>query len=122
MPRHLGLILVVWLLTAAGGPGAEPEKEDAAAKDLAKLQGKWKCVASDLNGTVRSYGDGHIIAFEKDVEIDYDADGGVAGKATIKLDASKSPKSIDMTVTFIAIFPKGRERPSRASTDWRATS
>ncbi|HJZ55981.1 MAG TPA: TIGR03067 domain-containing protein [Gemmataceae bacterium] len=105
MPRHLCLILVVWLLTAAGGPGAEPGEDDAA-KDLAKLQGKWKLVAEELNGKVTKCDDGHVIGFEKDIEIDYDADGGVAAKATIKLDTSKSPKEIDMTVTFIAIFPK----------------
>jgi uncharacterized protein (TIGR03067 family) len=105
MPRHLCLILVVWLLTVAGAPGAEPKEEDAAAKDLAKLQGKWKLVAEDLNGTVTKSDDGHVIAFEKDVNINYDADGGVAAKATVKLDPSKSPKAIDMTITLLPSLP-----------------
>jgi uncharacterized protein (TIGR03067 family) len=106
MPRYLCLVLVAGLLTAAGGPGAEPEKkEDAAAKDLAKLQGKWKCVAEDLNGTVRKFNDGHVIGYEKDIEISYDADGGVATKESIKLDPSKSPRQIDTTILLNVLFP-----------------
>jgi uncharacterized protein (TIGR03067 family) len=69
------------------------------------LQGKWKLVAEDLNGTVTRSDDGHVIGFDKEIETDYDAEGGVAAKASIKLDPSKSPKAIDSTILFIAIFP-----------------
>src|SRR5262249_59259171 len=99
MPRHLYLILVVWPLLAAGGPCAEPGEKDAA-KDLARLQGKWKLVKEDLNGTVTRSDDGHVIGFEKEIEIGYDADGGVATKDSIKLDPSRSPKAIDTTCVF----------------------
>src|SRR5262249_25574835 len=105
MPRHLYLILVVWLLMVGGGPSAEPGEKDAAANELAKLQGKWKLVAEDLDGQLRKFNDGHVIGFDKDININYDADGGVAAKATIKLDQSKSPKAIDLTVTFNVLFP-----------------
>ena len=104
MPRQLCLLLVVWFLLVAGGPSAAPGEEDAA-KDLAKLQGKWKLVEEDLDGKVTKSADGHVIGFEKEVEINYDADGGVAAKATIKLDPSKSPKAIDMTIVFIVLLP-----------------
>jgi uncharacterized protein (TIGR03067 family) len=105
MPRYLCLVLVAGLLTAAGGPGAEPEKkEDAAVKDLAKLQGKWKC-AEDLNGTVRKTNTGHVVGHEKDIEISYDAEGGVATKESIKLDPSRSPKQIDTSNLFNVLFP-----------------
>jgi uncharacterized protein (TIGR03067 family) len=92
---------------AAGGRSAEPGEGDAA-KDLAKLQGKWKLVEEDLNGKVTKYADGHVIGFEKDIEIDYDAEGGVAAKASVKLDPSKSPKAIDTTVTFNVLFPNDK--------------
>jgi uncharacterized protein (TIGR03067 family) len=110
MPRRLFLALVVLPLLAAGGPGADPKEEDAAARDLAKLQGKWKLVEFDLNGEVTKCAEGHVIGFEKDVEIDYDGDGGVAGKSSVKLDPSKSPRAIDLTITFLAIFPNEKGR------------
>jgi uncharacterized protein (TIGR03067 family) len=113
MARYLCLALVVWPFLAVAGPGADKE-EDAAAKDLAKLQGKWKLVEEDLNGTVTKSDQGAVIAFEKDVEIDYDGDGGVAGKSSIKLDPSRSPKEIDMTITFLAIFPSEKGRTTHA--------
>jgi uncharacterized protein (TIGR03067 family) len=110
MPRHLCLILVVWLLMAAGAPGAEPEKEDAAAKGLAKLQGKWKLVAEDQDGTVRKIrdGDGHVITFEKEFELWHDADGELALKHSLKLDPSKSPKEMDVTTVFNRLYPNDR--------------
>jgi uncharacterized protein (TIGR03067 family) len=93
---------------AAGGPSAEPAEEDAAAKDLAKLQGKWKFVEEDPDGKVRKFrdGEGHLIGFEKDIMIGYDADGGVATKDTIKLDPSKKPKELDTTSVFNVLFPE----------------
>ena len=113
MSRHLHLILVVWLLVAAGGPSAEPGKEDAAAKDLAKLQGKWMLVAEDFDGKVTRYGMGAVIGFDKEVEIEYDGDGGVAVKSSVKLDPAQSPKAIDLTITFIPIFPRQKGKTLR---------
>jgi uncharacterized protein (TIGR03067 family) len=93
---------------AAGGPSAEPGEKDAAAKDLAKLQGKWKLVEEGLNGTVTKSADGHVIGFEKEFMIGYDADGGVATKDSIKLDPSKSPKAIDTTCVFNVLYPNNK--------------
>jgi uncharacterized protein (TIGR03067 family) len=105
MTRHLYLILVVWLLLAARGPGAEPGEEDAAAKDLAKLQGQWKLVEEDRDGTVTKYDNGHVITIEKQFNLWYDADGKLATKDSLKLDPSKSPKEMDETVVFNHLFP-----------------
>jgi uncharacterized protein (TIGR03067 family) len=94
--RCLSLTLIVALGLAADGASADPE-EDAVAKDLAKLQGKWRVVEEDSDGKVtKSDKHGHVIGFEKEVLINYDADGGVFSKETIKLDPSKSPKTIEI--------------------------
>jgi uncharacterized protein (TIGR03067 family) len=90
---------------AALGASAEPEKEDAAAKDLARLQGKWRVVAEDYDGKVATYNIGHVIGFDKDIMIGYDADGGIATKDSIKLDPARSPKTIDTTSIFNVLFP-----------------
>ena len=52
-------------LLAAETPKPEPAK-DEAAKDLDKLQGKWKLVAMDLDGKVTKSSEGHVITFEKE--------------------------------------------------------
>src|SRR5579884_505719 len=112
MKRCLCLLgLVCPVLTAAYRPDAPPaEDRDAAARDLARLQGKWRCVEEDSQGRVtKSDGHGLIIAFEKDVEIDYDAVGGVFSKERIKLDPSKSPKANDTTIVDCTLpYLKGR--------------
>ena len=101
----LCLISIVWPPNALGGP-----REDAAA-DLAKLQGKWRCVEEDSDGKMdKGFSKGHVISFEKELMISYDGDGGVACKDFIKLDPSKSPKEINLTSIFNVLFPgeKGR--------------
>lgn len=110
MPRHLCLILVVWLLMAAGGPSAQPGQGDAAAKDLARLQGKGKLVAEDRDGTVTKIrdGDGHVITIEKEFQLWHDAEGKLALKHSLKLDPSKSPKQMDATAVFNRLFPDDR--------------
>jgi uncharacterized protein (TIGR03067 family) len=115
MPRSLFLILVVWPLLAAGGPSAEPGEEDAAAKDLAQLQGKWKFVAEDRDGTVRKFrdGEGHVITIRGEFQFWHDADGKLATKESLKLDPSKSPKTIDMTIVFNRLYPNAKGLTAR---------
>jgi uncharacterized protein (TIGR03067 family) len=104
MTRHLCLALIVLLLAAAGGPAAEPGEGDAA-KDLARLQGKWKLVETDVYGTATRSDDGHVIGFEKELMIGYDADGKVATKDSVKLDPSGSPRAIDLTCVLNVLYP-----------------
>src|SRR5262249_30385603 len=61
--------------------------------------------AEDVNGTVRKFDDGHVIGFEKEVMVGYDAEGGVATKDSIKLDPSQSPRAIDMTSVVNVLYP-----------------
>ncbi len=106
MIRALPLIVLVCLLWVASSGKAEPKEKDAAAKDLAKLQGKWKNVEIDSDGKVnKGFKNGLIIAFEKNERIDYDAEGGVESRVSIKLDPSKSPNEMDQTYVFERLFP-----------------
>lgn len=111
MTRYLCLIPVVWLL-AADGPGAEPGKQDGTAKDLAKMQGKWKLVEEDRDGTVTKYDDGHVLTIEKEFILWYD-DGKLDVRHSLKLDPSKSPKEMDETVVLNRIFPSANGNTMR---------
>jgi len=108
MQRHLCLILVVWLLVAAGGPSAEPKKKDAAAKDLARLQGKWKFVEEDRDGTVEKFARGHVLVIKGEYMHWYDADGKLATKESLELDPSRSPRWMDMTIVFNRLYPSAK--------------
>lgn len=98
MRRMLPGVLVVCFLVAA--EGADPSK-----KDLEKMQGDWACTAMNLGGyqmpddDAQAYfrtmkGDTYsVFRFSK-----------VSGTGTLKLDATKDPKTIDAT-------PEGGKTP-----------
>ncbi len=72
---------------------------DDAKKDQEALQGTWKPVSSEQGG--KDQGDEakqHTLTFEKDTFTVKRGDQ-VLLKGTFKLDPSKKPKAIDMTVT-----------------------
>jgi uncharacterized protein (TIGR03067 family) len=108
MPRHLCLVLLVWPLLAAGAPSAAPGVKDAAARDLARLQGKWKFVEEDRDGTVTKFSNGHVLVIEKEYVLWYDADGKLATKESLKLGPSKSPKTLDMTIVVNRLYPTAK--------------
>jgi uncharacterized protein (TIGR03067 family) len=86
-------VLVVGLILAGDSP------KDDAKKDQEALQGTWKAVSSEQGG--KDQGDEakeHTLIFEKDTFTVKRGDQ-VMVKGTFKLDASKKPKAIDMTVT-----------------------
>src|SRR5262249_12999770 len=91
----------------AGGPSAEPGEGDAA-RDLAKLQGKWRLVEEDRDGTVTKIrdGDGHVITIEKEFELWHDAEGTLALQHSLKLHPSRSPKEMDATTVINPPLPK----------------
>jgi uncharacterized protein (TIGR03067 family) len=95
----------VLLLLAAGALAAADAPADAGKKDLERMQGDWAADSYVIDGmklpdddaqalfrTVK--GDAYTVSRYKKV----------AGKGTIKLDASKKPKAIDA-------LPAGRDKP-----------
>ena len=78
---------------------AADEKKDDAKKDQEALQGTWRPVSAEQGG--KDQGDEakeHTLTFEKDT-FTVKRGGEVAVKGTFKLDPSKKPKAIDMTIT-----------------------
>lgn len=86
------------LIVAAGLLIAADAKEDAK-KELEKLKGTWVVTSAERDGkqTDRLNGDKMTIAGEGFVVTS--KDGKELVKATIKLDPSKKPKTIDLTLT-----------------------
>ncbi|MFL5240837.1 MAG: TIGR03067 domain-containing protein [Gemmataceae bacterium] len=91
------LLLVVSVMGLVGA--AEPTTEDAAKKELEKLQGTWTMAALEVDGkpvpeeklkssTLTIKGEKYIIKVKDDTH-----------ETIIKLDPKKKPKEIDMTFT-----------------------
>jgi uncharacterized protein (TIGR03067 family) len=93
MCRYVVTVLVAGLLL-----GATPApKDDDAKKDREALQGTWKVVSVEDSGQAEPP-DGVLLVFEKDTFAVKKGDH-LLFKGTFKLDPSKKPKAIDMTVT-----------------------
>ncbi len=107
MKWFLCLGLLSSSLLGVNGEQPEAKKEDPAANDLAKLHGKWQVVETEHEGTVTK-NRGAIMMIDKSFWIDLDGDGKPCGKASIKLDASHSPRRLDMTIVSINIFPDAK--------------
>jgi uncharacterized protein (TIGR03067 family) len=129
------VVLVMPLLLAA--QGAEGESK----KDMEKLQGTWKAVSSETDGTKLEDDilKGYTLTVSKDeftAAIFMDLGGGKVSqsvsKSTVSLDATKKPKAIDYEynaggkkVTSLGIYAleadtlkictsrPGKERPTR---------
>src|SRR5262252_4202232 len=91
-------VLAVFGTALLLSPVPAADKDDAK-KDQEALQGTWKPVSSEQGG--KDQGDEakeHTLIFEKDTFTVKRGDQ-VLLKGTFKLDPSKKPKAIDMTVT-----------------------
>ncbi len=76
------------------------------AADRSAMQGKWKVIEIDNQGAVyKSGGKGAAILIEKNFMTDLDGEGKPCGKVSMKLDPSKSPKKMDLTIVFNKLFP-----------------
>ena len=73
--------------------------KDDAKKDQDAIQGAWKIVSSETGGTNRTEeAKDHLIAFEGDTfALKKGDEVGLKGK--FKLDPTKKPRAIDMTIT-----------------------
>ena len=97
MTKYALTVLVAGIILAA--VTAAEEKKDDVKKDRDALQGNWQAVSSEQGG--KDQGDEakeHTLTFEKDT-FTVKRGGEVAVKGTFKLDPSKKPKAIDMTIT-----------------------
>lgn len=115
MRWFLCLSLVFLGLMGVKGQQPKEKKEDPAVKDLAKMQGKWQVIETDNQGTVyKSGGNGAVIVIDTTFMIHLDGDGKPCGKDAIKLDVSRSPKRMDLTVVFNNIFPDTKGKTSNS--------
>ncbi len=90
--KRLSFLLLVLGLVA----GAQGAKEDAAAEDLKRMQGDWVVVSMEVDGL--KVPDDDAMALFRSVKGDrYTVSRyrRLAGKGTIKLDATKKPRTID---------------------------
>lgn len=91
MNPYAATLLVASLLAPAA---PVPKEEDAKA-----LQGAWQAVTYEANGVAqKNVADKVVCTFEKDV-FTFKYDGKVIWKAKLKLDPSKKPKAINLTIT-----------------------
>jgi uncharacterized protein (TIGR03067 family) len=89
------LILTAGLLMAA-----EVAKDEPIQKELKKLEGTWKIVRIEVNGSVAAPDDefvakGRLIFKGDEYWIDYGEK--LSPKCTVQLDLTKDPKTIDLT-------------------------
>ncbi len=117
MIRHLTLYVLLCQPPAAAEKA--PPARDAAARDLARLQGKWRLAAMDEDGKVTRVAtvrDGHVIAFEKELHLEFTDEGKfLATKSSVRLDPTASPKAFEETILFNSLFPAVKGRKIRGS-------
>jgi uncharacterized protein (TIGR03067 family) len=88
------LVMVAFLAVAPAGA------QDAARKEMARLEGEWSMVSGEANGvpmpeaTVKG---GKRVAREGETTISFG--GQVYFKAKFRIDATKKPKAIDYAMT-----------------------
>jgi uncharacterized protein (TIGR03067 family) len=86
----------VLILAVLAWPAIDDQAADASKKDVEKLQGDWVAVAYTIDGT--SLPDDDVQAFFRTIkgnEYAVSRYRKVIGRGTFKLDATKSPKTLD---------------------------
>lgn len=88
--------LLVVLLALVGLTAADAATEDAAAEDLKKMQGDWVVVSMESDGMKIPDDDAQaLFRTVKGNEYTVSRFRTVVGKGTIRLDATKKPRTID---------------------------
>jgi uncharacterized protein (TIGR03067 family) len=91
--RSFGLIAVVVLIAA------NPD-DDAAKKDLEKLQGNWQLISMERDGKKTPQEDAKKITLTiQGNKFVLRKDGEVISEGTMSLDPTRKPKEIDETIT-----------------------
>jgi uncharacterized protein (TIGR03067 family) len=93
-------LLCTLVLTASGGTRARGDNKADLEKELKKLQGTWTLESVEVGGKEQPAADfkGMTVIFEGD-KFTVKAGDDVIQVGTDKLDPSKSPKTVDFTVT-----------------------
>jgi uncharacterized protein (TIGR03067 family) len=91
MGSQISLGLIVALLLAADAP-----KDGATKQDKEKIQGVWKVVSVEFGGKPDKDGEGDTWTFKGD-ECATKSTDGVKVPRTYKLDATKKPKSFELS-------------------------
>ena len=92
VPAVIGLLATIGLAAVAVADDA------ADKKDKEKLQGTWTAVSSEKEGKEDAEAKGHVLIFEGD-KFSVKKDDKVIIRGTFKIDASKTPKTMDMKIT-----------------------
>lgn len=88
-----GLAVLVLL---AGAAGAGDAKDEAVKKDLKQLQGDWKALKNEVDGTASKGGDDIIIEGDK---LSMLIRGRITFVGKIRIDPTASPKALDWHLT-----------------------
>jgi uncharacterized protein (TIGR03067 family) len=100
MRSALKTLFCVVGFTATGWLSASADDKSNLAKEVTKFQGAWTFESSEAGGTAVPSGElkGFLVIFEGDKHT-VKKGGEVVQVGTQKLDPSKSPKAIDVTMT-----------------------
>jgi uncharacterized protein (TIGR03067 family) len=89
---------VVAFLATIGLAAAAVADDAADKKDKEKLQGTWTAVSGEKGGQEDPEAKEHVLIFEGD-KFSVQKGDKVAVRGTFKIDASKSPKTMDLEIT-----------------------
>lgn len=109
-PATLTAVLLLPLLVVAVSPAARPQdpaaatddaKKEAIRKDHLAIEGTWKAVSIEINGTSIPAGDVAKIRIEngRDGEWTVLVDGAEVAEGTSTIDPTVTPKTIDFKIT-----------------------
>lgn len=93
-------LALLWQLAQASGASLKKDdKAEAAKRELDELQGTWKILTHEENGREYSYGDNYQLYTIEKNKITVTKREGVLCEGTIEIDATKSPKQLDVKLT-----------------------
>jgi uncharacterized protein (TIGR03067 family) len=102
----LAIVSMMGVADVGHAQDADKKKEDAVKRELALLQGKWEMVGREVLGKKATKEDLEIVkailVIEGEKKTGWPVDMGKKGEvqeASIKLDPTAKPKTIDKTVT-----------------------
>jgi uncharacterized protein (TIGR03067 family) len=96
--RVLGIALLFAVTAVAFAADA---KDEAVKKDRKRFEGTWQVVSLTVDGNKAAEGDAKKISVvnEADGKWAIEVDGKVAARGTSKIDPTKKPRAVDLTVT-----------------------